>query len=165
MERPGPTRLRCEYFTDPTGIEDARPRLSWESRDPRRGAVQTAYQILVDDLWDSGKVESDQSIHVEYDGPTLRSRQQCVWHVRTWDADAVPTDWGGPAVFEMGLLDRSDWVGRWIGSPIVGGPYSIPPAPYLRRSFLASSAVKRARLYVTALGLHECEINGRRVGD
>src|SRR5688572_29355427 len=135
MERHAPVRLRCEYVTNPTGIDAPRPRLSWEMRDERRGARQTAYQVLVDDVWDSGMVASDQSIHVEYDGPALRSRQQCVWHVRTWDADRVASAWSHPAVFEMGLLERRDWVGRWIGAPIVGGPYSIPPAPYLRKTF------------------------------
>src|SRR4030095_14700845 len=65
----------------------------------------------------------------------------------------------------MGLLEKSDWKAQWIGSPIVGGPYSIPPAPYLRKEFSLGKAVSSARLYVTALGIHEVEINGKHVAD
>ena len=82
-----PQLLRCEYLIDPIGIDDATPRLSWEVNDSRRGAVQSAYQILAAstrelldqdeaDVWDSGKVESDQSAHVKYAGPALTSKQR-----------------------------------------------------------------------------------------
>jgi hypothetical protein len=88
-----PTRLRCESFTDPLAIDSERPRLSWLVHDDRRSAIQTAYQVQVAssakmlatddgaaDLWDSGKVASDQSVHVEYDGRPLASRQACACH-------------------------------------------------------------------------------------
>ncbi|HWP41296.1 MAG TPA: hypothetical protein VNL70_10260, partial [Tepidisphaeraceae bacterium] len=89
-----PISLRCEYLVNPLGIDTPRPRLSWELADPRRGARQTAYQIAVagslarlgsdqPDLWNSGIVSSDQSIHVEYAGAELASRQRCYWKVRT----------------------------------------------------------------------------------
>ena len=70
-----------------------------------------------------------------------------------------------PAWFEMGLLKRSDWKARWIGAALVGGPRSTIPAPFLRKSFQLAGEVKTARLYVTALGLYECSINGQPVGD
>ncbi|HEY7089762.1 MAG TPA: glycoside hydrolase family 78 protein [Tepidisphaeraceae bacterium] len=157
--------LRCEYVVNPLGIDAPRPRLSWQLNDPRRGARQTAYQIVVDGLWDSGKVDLDQSIQVEYAGQALKSRQRANWKVRTWDADGKPSPWSESAWWEMGLLEKTDWKAQWIGSPIVGGPYSIPPAPYLRKQFQLGKPVASARLYVTALGCHEFEINGRRVGD
>src|SRR5687768_6090766 len=100
-----PTNLRCEYFVDPIGIDAQAPRLSWQIAAPR----QSAYQVVVDGMWDSGKVESDQSIHVAYGGPTLRSRQRCEWKVRVWDGDGEASSWSEPATFEMGLLDRADW--------------------------------------------------------
>jgi alpha-L-rhamnosidase len=160
-----PTRLRCEYFTNPLCIDARRPRLSWWVNDPRRGARQTAYQVVVDNFWDSGKVESDQSVHVVYSGPELKSRQRCEWRVRTWDMNGEPSPWSEIAFWEMGLLDRRDWRGKWIGSSIVGGPYSIPPAPYLRKGIAIEKPVASARLYATALGVYEFEINGRRVTD
>ena len=164
-----PTHLRCEYFSEPIGIDARAPRLSWHVGT----AAQSAYQVVVADVWDSGKVASDRSIHVAYAGPPLRSRQRCEWRVRTWDAAGAgagggagePSPWSAPATFEMGLLERGDWRAKWVGSHLVGGPYSIPPTPYLRRAFPLAKPVKAARLYVTALGLYRFAINGRRVGD
>src|SRR4051812_31853721 len=159
------TRLRCEYVTNPLGIDTPRPRLSWQMSDDRRGARQTAYQVVVEEGWDSGKVESDRSVHVEYAGTALRSRQRCSWRVRTWDMNGEPSEWSELAFWEMGLLGRADWKAQWIGSNIVGGPYTIPPAPYVRKSFTVSKPIASARLYVTALGFYEFEINGQPVGD
>src|SRR5512139_1583534 len=98
------TNLRCEYLTNPLGIDIARPRLSWELRDDRRGARQSAYQIQVAtsetrlregtaDLWDSDKVASDQSTHVAYAGKMLGSAQRAWWRVRVWDAEGQPAEW------------------------------------------------------------------------
>src|SRR5262249_35148547 len=130
-----PTNLRCEYFVNPLAIDVARPRLSWIVNDDRRGAKQTAYQVIVStgktELWDSGQVDSDQSVHVEYAGAPLKSRMQCDWKVRAWDLDGKPSDWSKTEFWEMGFLAPEDWKAKWIGSPVVGGRYSIPPAPYL----------------------------------
>ncbi len=169
-----PTHLRCEYEDNPLGIDELRPRLSWRVNDARRGAVQSAYEVWVGssigaldsspDLWNSGRVESDRSIQVEYGGKALRSRQRYFWKVRAWDGRGEPSAWSEAAWWEMGLGGEG-WKGKWIGSAISGGPYSIPPAPYLRKEFEIAKPVERARLYVTALGIHELEINGSRVGD
>ena len=121
-----PANLRCEYDQNPVGIDVAAPRLSWEVNDARRGAVQAAYQILVshtpdpakavtaDLLWDSGKVASDQSIHVVYKGQPLTSRQRCYWTVRTWDANGNESSYAKPSFWEMGLLNKADWQAKWI---------------------------------------------------
>src|SRR6185369_16311123 len=89
-----PTNLRCEYFVNPLAIDVARPRLSWIVNDDRRGAKQTAYQVVVSagktELWDSGKVDSDLSIHLIYNGEALKSRMHCEWKVRNWDLDGKP---------------------------------------------------------------------------
>lgn len=167
-----PISLTCEYFKNPLAIDVSKPRLSWIMRDDRRGAKQSAYQVqaasTVDgllsgkaDLWDSGKASSNQSVHVEYAGKPLASRAKCYWRVRIWDAKGVESDWSETAFWEMGLLDRADWKAKWIGSSIVGGPYSIPPTPYLRKAFDVSKSIQSARLYVTALGAYAMEINGK----
>src|SRR5580704_9191 len=170
-----PINLRCEYEINPLGIDDRQPRLSWQVNDSRRGAKQSAYEIWVastlpalkstPELWNSGKIVSNQSIHVVHKGKALISRQRAFWKVRTWDAHDQASPWSEPAWWETGLYNADDWKGRWIGSPIVGGPYSIPPSPYLRKQFQLDKPIERARLYVTALGLYEFEINGSRVGD
>ena len=78
-----PGNLRAEYRVNPLGIDVASPRLSWEISDPRRGALQSAHQVIVSTdktlsdpkavVWDTGKVESDQSIHVAYEGKPAAS--------------------------------------------------------------------------------------------
>jgi alpha-L-rhamnosidase len=166
-----PILLRCEYQVNPLGVEDAQPRLSWQVNDSRRGAKQSAYEITVgstsggEDIWKTGKVASDQSIQIPYSGKPLESRRRYFWKVRTWDAQGQPSPWSEPAWWEMGLLKRDDWKGKWIGSPVVGGPYTIPPTPYLRKQFDITKPIAQARLYVTVLGAYEFEINGSRVGD
>src|SRR5262245_61985909 len=103
MKTPSPasaTNLRCEYLENPLGIEEIKPRLSWQLRDPRRGARQTAYQILVasspeilardkGDLWDRRRVKSNRTTQIEYRGKPLKSRQRCHWKVRVWDKDTA----------------------------------------------------------------------------
>lgn len=169
-----PTDLRCEYFTDPIGLDIALPRFSWKMHDDRRGARQTAYRIIISDadaavstvpVWDSGKVEGDQQTHIVYDGPALTSRRRLRWRARIWNTDGVESPWSAAATIEMGLLDRSDWRAKWIGADEVGGPRTSPPCPYLRREFSTPERPIRARLYITALGLFEAEINGTRIGD
>ena len=91
-------QLRCEYLSDPMGIDAANPRLSWILTSEQRNVRQTAYQILVasspkllgenrGDLWDTGKVASDQTAQIAYQGLPLTSRELCYWKVHIWDQD------------------------------------------------------------------------------
>jgi alpha-L-rhamnosidase len=130
-----PGRLRCEYMANPQGIDVVAPRLSWILQSNERGERQTAYQVLVAtsrdklvannaDLWDSGQVKGDQSIHVVYAGKPLQTRMQCFWKVRTWDKDGKPSTWSEPASWSMGLLKPDDWQAHWIAA----GENSAKPA-------------------------------------
>ncbi len=116
-------------------------------------------------LWDTGKVYSDQSIHVEYDGPALKSGQRFYWQVRVWDEKDRPIAWSDVAFWEMGLLDPSDWKASWIQPNIDEDIAKSQPCPLLRKEFQLSKEVKSARAYVTSLGLYEMHINDHRVGD
>ncbi len=118
--------LRCEYLTNPLGIDEARPRLSWTLESDERGQRQTAYRILVassrdrlaagsGDLWDSGKMESDECVHVVYEGAPLLSRMQCFWKVMVWPGGGSPATWSEVAMWSMGLLQADEWKARWIG--------------------------------------------------
>src|SRR5512135_1481733 len=108
-----PVHLRCEYFENPLGIDERQPRLSWWlETEHRRGAGQTAYQILVSsvpagaaDLWDSGKVVSSASTQIAYAGKPLRSRQRAWWRVRVWDERGRASESTERAFWEMGLLE------------------------------------------------------------
>jgi hypothetical protein len=187
--------LRCEYGKNAQGIDHVRPRLSWTIRSGRRGDRQTAYQVLVasssgalardqGDCWDSGKVSSDQSLHVDYAGRPLTSRQQCFWKVRAWDRDDKPSAWSAPAQWAMGLLAAEDWRAQWIAAIPDGTPSSsstkqnLAPQgdrpnsasashllPIFRREFQAEKAVARAVLYGCGLGQAEFRLNGRKIGD
>jgi alpha-L-rhamnosidase len=177
----GPRHLRCEYLLDPAGIDETAPRLSWELDDPRRGACQGAYQILVasslgtlerddGDLWDTGKVASDESVQIAYAGRPLRSGIQVYWKVRAWDAEGTASRWSEPATWSMGLLNPPDWDASWIGDSQAppSDPAAVVPPPRLRRElalFDGEVGVRRAVAYVSALGLYELRLNGQRVGD
>jgi alpha-L-rhamnosidase len=168
------TYLRCEYKVDPLGIDVRQPRLSWQLTADGRGVVQAAYQVRVAEredglaanpIWDTGRVDSDQSIHVVYEGPALASAQRYYWQVRVWDGDGTVSDWSAPAFWEMGLLDISDWRASWISPAWEEDPTVPQPAPMLRTTFTVERDVQAARAYVTSLGLYEVQLNGQRVGD
>jgi alpha-L-rhamnosidase len=162
--------LRCEYHRNPLGIDARQPRLSWRLSAEHRGAVQSAYQIRVEDqegneLWDTGKVAGDRSIHVPYEGPPLRSGQHYAWRVRAWDGEEAPSAWSAPAWWEMGLLEPADWRAGWIEPDWEVDPKASKPCPYMRRTFRLDGQVRLARAYVTSHGLYELSLNGQRVGD
>ncbi len=118
--------LRCEYLVNPLGVDVAKPRLSWMLNSQKRGETQTAYEVLVAssvdllteakaDVWNSGKLNSDKSIQVEYEGIVLRSDTKYFWKVRVWDRDGKVGNWSTPAFWSMGLLAKSDWGNaHWI---------------------------------------------------
>lgn len=165
-----PVHLRTESMRDPLGLGAAVPRFSWKLDADRPGARQNAYRLIATDpsgdmLWDTGRVDADTSVHVEWAGPVLASRARVEWRVKVWDRFGEESDWSAAAWFELGLLTNSEWSeARWIANP-PGNAEGSQPAPYFRREFTLAQAPVRARLYVTALGAFEVEINGRRVGE
>ena len=126
-----PQALTVDYLQDPVGLDHPAPRLSWKltaARRSARGLRQTAYQILVassperlrdnqGDLWDSGRVVSDQSLNVVYAGTPLATSQRCYWKVRAWDNQSdAPSAWSAPGRWIMGVMRSGDWHARWIGA-------------------------------------------------
>ena len=162
-----PTALRCEYKTNPRGINTQTPRLSWALESPEQGAVQSAYQIIVGNgaLWDSGKVLSAQSLHISYAGPALVSGQSVRWKVRVWDGDDRVSEWSDPAEWQIGLLANSDWAADWISLPAARPHISEVPAAFLRREFAAEKQIMRATVYAMARGVYTLHLNGQKVGD
>ncbi len=163
-------KMECEYLFNPIGIDILSPRLGWRIKaNGVRGEKQTAYRIIVAssrdklfegkaDLWDTGKVKSDQSTQVAYKGKALQSQMQCYWKVMIWGKDGKPSAWSEPAYWSMGLLNKEDWTAQWIGSP------DTVTAPYYRYSFNLDEVPERAPLYLAALGYFELFINGEKVG-
>ncbi len=166
--------LTCEYKVNPLGIDAQQPRLSWKIHSTQHNVVQTAYELRVSTqpnrwttsaiVWQSGKVASDQSVHVPYVGSPLQTGKRYYWQVRVWDNHGGVSPWSDANWWEMGLLDANDWQAQWIHH--VQDTLSVSgPSPMFRKEFSSSGKVARARLYITAHGLYEAHINGQRVGE
>ncbi len=190
-----PTDLACEQLRNPVGIDSVQPRLSWIVPGNGRGEAQTAYQVLVatseklldsdkGDLWDSGKVASDQSVLVRYEGKPLKSEMGCHWKVRVWTKNGGQSQWSKTAFWSMGLLNPTDWKGKWIANRVkLDDDETLPlnirgrgadaashimqkmPGPLLRKTFEANKPIKRATLYISGLGFCELHVNGKKMGD
>ncbi|MBT7066787.1 MAG: family 78 glycoside hydrolase catalytic domain [Verrucomicrobia bacterium] len=168
--------LRCEYLENPQGIDSAEPRLSWVLRSKERAEKQTAYQLLVassaekleqgeGDLWNSGKVDSDQSTQVVYGGVPLRSRMRCYWKVQVWGAKGHAAGWSEMAEWSMGLLQPDDWAATWISIDRKERPLDSHDSPMLRKVFRVAKEVRSAQISICGLGYYELLLNGTKVGD
>lgn len=146
-----PRRLRCEYAVNPLAIDVEAPRLSWEVQDARRGAYQSAYEIqsareesdLASErnlLWNKGKIDSNQSIHVPYVGKDPGPGQRVYWRVRTWDGAGVASPWSEVAFWQRGLAYEDAWKAGWITldekhegpAPVFGDWIGIPLLPTMK---------------------------------
>ncbi len=177
--------LRVENRVEPLGVDVLDPRFSWIPRSAERGQRQTGYQVLVassaerlaqdeGDVWDSGKVPSDQTFGVAYAGRALEAHRWYFWKVRTWDRDGRASTWSSPASWQVGMIpvertgrsgDRqredeggSPWHAAWIGAE------EKETSPLLRKEFLLEKPIASAVAYAYALGWYELWINGRKAG-
>jgi alpha-L-rhamnosidase len=164
--------LTCEHQKDPLSIDARNPRFSWKLAGSERNILQKAYQIKVFTnadmkivFWDSGKINSDESVLQEYKGNPLQSATRYYWQVKVWDAQGKEATSTEPASFEMGLLYSGEWKAKWIDPEGNIDPKKQQPAPLIRKDFKLAKKVASARLYVTSRGLNEMYINGKRVGD
>jgi alpha-L-rhamnosidase len=173
--------LKCEMLSNPEGIDVLQPRLSWKIKANVNDVKQTSYQILASsslekltagngDLWDSGKVQSDASVNVLYNGKKLKDRQDIYWKVivTTNKCEVKSTE---PAHFSIGILTYADWKStRWIGYEKASpgdsiSQYSRLSARYLRKEINLKKKVKSAKVYIMGMGLYELYINGNKIGD
>ncbi|MDR2385477.1 MAG: glycoside hydrolase family 78 protein [Tannerella sp.] len=165
--------LRCENLTDPLGIDTEDARFSWKIKSDIQGDRQTAYRILVAssstllaadkaDLWDSGEIESPESVLTPYSGARLSSGTVAFWKVRIKNKNGHYSTWSKPAKFSIGLLNLSDWQGIYIGFPKEAGD---PQSPLLRKQFELKSKSGCILLHINSLGYHEVYINGGKIGN
>ena len=157
------TRLKTEFMFDPIGIDIDKPQLFWNCEG---GQVQTAYEILAADdaghtLWDSGRVES-AAMRAAWGGAPVPPRTAVTWKVRLWDETGRPGDWAA-AGFETGLPKGEPWDAQWISGDYTPKKNVRYPADCFQKSFTVRG-LQKARLYITACGLYEAQLNGRRVG-
>lgn len=154
-------RLKTEHLIAPIGISFAAPRLFWNCQG---GIRQTAYQIVASDdmgrlLWDSGKVRG-ASMRTAWGGAPLAQKTSVRWKVRLWDEEDAAGDWAASS-FETGI---DHWQAQWIA-----GRYPVRkgrryPVDCFRKTFIAPK-IRKARLYITACGLYQAQLNASRVGN
>ena len=171
-------RLQCEDRDHPLGVDRVHPSLAWIVQSDVRGARQSAYRVLAGsssqslahdqgDLWDSGKINSDQTTGIEYLGKTIGCGQQVFWKVMAWNEAGHPSAWSEPANWTMGAQDAADWQeAKWIGAPQAAA--TSPSSPeyatlLLRDEFTVKPGLTRAVALVCGLGYCETTINGARV--
>ena len=157
--------LTVEYRTNPLGMDDIQPRFSWKLESDRSETRQIAYHVTVSNgslLWDSGRVESERSILVEYLGPSFEPRTQYTWNVTVWTNHGETAQSAG--CFETGLLGGAFFRehAQWITHGMCAEETA---SPVFTKKFRVSKPVAKARLYATALGLYEAELNGTKLDD
>ncbi|MDR1170908.1 MAG: glycoside hydrolase family 78 protein [Bacteroidales bacterium] len=176
-----PVDLRCEYQSNPLGIDIAVPRFSWTFISGARNQSQSAYELIVSDsekdikrlrsnIWNTGKTGSPQSIQIEYGGSPLKSFTRYYWRVRVYDRNGNASRWSDPAWFETAVLSADGWQAAWIGD---GKPlpakdedfYKDSPAPVFRKIFELKKKIASARLYISGVGYYEACMNGNKIGD
>jgi len=184
-------QLRCNSYVNPNQIDDKQPTFSWRLESNSPGIRQSAYELQVEletfdkkreIVWNSGKLLTDKSLHVLYDGTDLTPNSTYFWHVKVW-INTGSMILSKEAYFETGLMGEG-WNAKWIGyDKVAGEPYDktipfycaddfdcgenqyyLPPVPYLRKDFIVQKKINKAKLYVSAFGLAEIQINGKKAG-
>jgi alpha-L-rhamnosidase len=184
--------LRTNSLETPLGIDTPHPTFSWQSDAKTPNWMQSAYEILVAtdaknlfpgkaDAWDSGRINSSESVNITYGGAALKSQQRYVWKVITWDNKNSQTV-SAPAWFEMGLLNAADWKAQWItrkdpvaerelealrwiwlpNSDATHVP-SATPANFIYHLHLADTLIA-ASLHLLARGEFTARVNGHITG-
>ena len=189
-----PFDLRCEYLINPIGIDVRKPRFSWILTHQERNQKQSSYQLIVSsnenlskkdvgDIWDSGKVNSQNHINIEYKGQPLVKNTKYYWKVKWWDEKGVESLYSQISSFETAFFEETDWIGKWIsrqefiemttrkklqyksGERGLKGRIREVHAIYLRKEFDVQKPIKEARIYICGVGYYELRLNGKKVGD
>ncbi len=187
-----PAHLTCESLVSPLGMDEPKPALSWQLQDSRAGAAQTAYEVQVattpallasgkPDVWDSGRVESNQSVDLRYAGPVLVPYKRYYWRVKAWDRDGKLYPPSDAAWWETGMLDQSNWQAKWISyeddehhsvraanAEWITTPASSAATPsdskdahfYFRFRFDFPASARTAKLHITGQDTEAIWING-----
>lgn len=163
--------LRCEYLTEPLGIDEPAPRFTWEYESEQVDFMQKYYRIRVasspdalaenlPDIWDSGKVKSDRARAV-YEGKPLSAHTRYYWDVQVWDQKGRLCKPETVTYFETAKMIGEDWNASWITDQF---DKEYRPAPIFRTTIELKKMLRSARIYISGLGYYELFINGARIG-
>jgi alpha-L-rhamnosidase len=160
--------LKVEHLKNPLSIDNPTPRFSWKINSSVKNTVQSNYEIRMGKtaaigskpFWSSSKA-TDQSVLIAYSGPELASKTKYFWQVRVKDNHGNTSPWSAVQYFQTGLKS-ADWTAKWI---TVEGKDSSKISPLFRKEISLSKAIRSAMIYVTAKGLYEASINGKRMSD
>ncbi|MBP1223856.1 alpha-L-rhamnosidase [Flavobacterium sp. 1355] len=166
-----PVNLKCENLVNPLGIDVLQPRLSWQLSGSGKEVMQTAYQIEVatdsialtkgkGSVWKTEKILSE-AVLISYNGVSLQPFTTYFWRVKVWSSKNK-IEISKIARFETAMLQANDWKGNWISD---SHDMNYKPAPYFRKEITASKTIKIARAYITAGGLYEFYVNGKKAGN
>jgi alpha-L-rhamnosidase len=176
-----PTKLTCEYIANPLGIDVKTPRLSWNFTATERNQIQSAYELIVSDnlkdmgqgkgnMWQTGKVNTAQNLHIQYIGSELLPFTKYYWRVKAYDKKDIASTWSNIATFETAAFQASDWQAQWIsdGSKQFERDedfYQNDPMPLFKKQFKSAKTIASARLYISGLGYYEAYLNDKKIGD
>lgn len=162
--------LTVEYQENPIGLDSKTPRFAWKLFCKEQNTFQSAYQIQVSKdrmfkelVWDTGKIDSGESIQIEYQGELLTSFTEYYWRANVWDEAGRESGWSETGFFETAMMSWEDWEADWI-TPEYDFTAPKTACPVLRKEFRMEKKIKKARIYVTAKGLYELRLNGEKVG-
>ncbi|MEP7256899.1 MAG: family 78 glycoside hydrolase catalytic domain [Flavitalea sp.] len=174
-----PGILTCEHIINPLGIDILKPRLSWTAIATQRNQRQSAYELVVSDnsndaalgkgnIWTTGKINSSQSLNIDYNGPSLASFKRYYWSVKMYDQDGQSSGWSNPAWFETAMINNADWKGQWVDDGSVNPSreedfYKDDRMPLFHKGFSAGRKIRSARLYISGLGYYEAYLNGKKI--
>lgn len=167
-------RMYTENLKNPLGLDNLNPRFTWIIISEDRQVMQSAYEVRVglssdkiangeNLVWNTGKIVSENSVHISYDGKDLLPVSRYYWQVRVWDNKGNVSDWSNIEWWQTGLMNSSGWQADWISAEEREGFNTY----YFRKDFNTpkKKTVKKAFAYITAKGMYEASLNGERISD
>lgn len=188
-------RLTCNFREQPLGVDSQAPLLGWQLKSSGSNVVQSAYRVIVAEtsedvdeekgsVWDSGHIDSGQSINVPYNGKKLESGKRYFWKVKIWDGNGRDSPWSETSSWQAGLFSEADWQGaRWIAYELQDSSKRLVPGihgsgnhlgelavqrpviPQFCKAFTINKKLKSAILSISGLGHYEAYLNGKKAGN
>ncbi|BEI86635.1 hypothetical protein CcaverHIS002_0609220 [Cutaneotrichosporon cavernicola] len=158
------SKVSFEHYEPGAALSTDAPRISWRFDGDAKDWVQSSYEVAVtrNGKTNTFKVESSDSVLVPWPDTRLASRERATVSVTAHGKDGSSAT--ATAEAEAALLNQDDWSAQAVSRPAF--PDGVAKRPFLlRRRFDLKAVPKTARLYITAMGVYEATLNGKRIGD